>query len=151
MANDGPSRAAAGVFTANRVKAAPVRWSAGVVAGGRVRWTFPGMPAGTSAPAYLNFTMTARAAAALPEGASLPNTIRVNDTSLNGLLMPEQISVLPLTLASPVIPAASASFGARFAVPNVPLPLYVNFTNGGNEPAATGARGPRVLGCLTPA
>ena len=107
------------------------------VAGGQVRWTFPGMPAGTSAPAYLNFTMTARAAAALPEGASLPNTIRVNDTSLNGLLMPEQISVLPLTLASPVIPAASASFGARFAVPNVPLPLYVNFTNGGNEPAAT--------------
>jgi glutamate N-acetyltransferase/amino-acid N-acetyltransferase len=35
--NDGPSPAAAGVFTSNRVKAAPVRWSAEVVAGGRVR------------------------------------------------------------------------------------------------------------------
>jgi glutamate N-acetyltransferase / amino-acid N-acetyltransferase len=35
--NDGPSRAAAGVFTANRVKAAPVLWTQQVVSGGRVR------------------------------------------------------------------------------------------------------------------
>jgi glutamate N-acetyltransferase/amino-acid N-acetyltransferase len=35
--NDGPSGAAAGVFTRNRVKAAPVLWSAQVVQGGRVR------------------------------------------------------------------------------------------------------------------
>jgi len=35
--NDGPSRAAAGVFTANRVKAAPVLWSQQVLHGGRVR------------------------------------------------------------------------------------------------------------------
>jgi glutamate N-acetyltransferase / amino-acid N-acetyltransferase len=36
VVNDGPSRAAAGVFTANRVKAAPVRWSQQVLRGGRV-------------------------------------------------------------------------------------------------------------------
>jgi glutamate N-acetyltransferase / amino-acid N-acetyltransferase len=35
--NDGPSGAAAGVFTANRVKAAPVLWSQQVLAGGAVR------------------------------------------------------------------------------------------------------------------
>src|SRR5215467_5818509 len=35
--NDGPSAAAAGVFTSNRVKAAPVRWSQQVLAGGQVR------------------------------------------------------------------------------------------------------------------
>ena len=35
--NDGPSRAAAAVFTGNRVKAAPVLWTQQVVAGGRVR------------------------------------------------------------------------------------------------------------------
>src|SRR5947209_80125 len=35
--NDGPSRAAAGVFTANRVKAAPVLWTQQVVSGGRLR------------------------------------------------------------------------------------------------------------------
>ncbi|MFF5212030.1 bifunctional glutamate N-acetyltransferase/amino-acid acetyltransferase ArgJ [Streptosporangium sp. NPDC000396] len=36
VVNDGPSRAAAGVFTSNRVKAAPVLWSQQVLAGGRV-------------------------------------------------------------------------------------------------------------------
>ena len=35
--NDGPSRAAAAVFTANRVQAAPVAWTRQVVQGGRVR------------------------------------------------------------------------------------------------------------------
>jgi glutamate N-acetyltransferase/amino-acid N-acetyltransferase len=35
--NDGPSRAAAGVFTRNRVQAAPVLWSRQVIEGGRVR------------------------------------------------------------------------------------------------------------------
>jgi glutamate N-acetyltransferase / amino-acid N-acetyltransferase len=35
--NDGPSAAAAGVFTANRVKAAPVQWSQQVLAGQTVR------------------------------------------------------------------------------------------------------------------
>ncbi|WP_405085742.1 bifunctional glutamate N-acetyltransferase/amino-acid acetyltransferase ArgJ [Microbispora sp. NBC_01389] len=37
VVNDGPSRAAAGVFTRNRFKAAPVLWSAQVLDGGRVR------------------------------------------------------------------------------------------------------------------
>ncbi|MEV4893707.1 bifunctional ornithine acetyltransferase/N-acetylglutamate synthase, partial [Nonomuraea sp. NPDC055795] len=37
VVNEGPSRAAAGVFTANRVKAAPVLWSQQVLRGGRVR------------------------------------------------------------------------------------------------------------------
>ena len=37
VVNDGPLDAAAGVFTANRVKAAPVLWSEQVLAGGRVR------------------------------------------------------------------------------------------------------------------
>jgi glutamate N-acetyltransferase/amino-acid N-acetyltransferase len=35
--NDGPSRAAAAVFTSNRVKAAPVLWTQQVMRGGRVR------------------------------------------------------------------------------------------------------------------
>jgi glutamate N-acetyltransferase / amino-acid N-acetyltransferase len=34
--NDGPSAAAAGVFTSNRVKAAPVRWSQQTLAGGQI-------------------------------------------------------------------------------------------------------------------
>ena len=37
VVNDGPAAAAAGVFTGNRVKAAPVLWSEQVLRGGRVR------------------------------------------------------------------------------------------------------------------
>jgi glutamate N-acetyltransferase/amino-acid N-acetyltransferase len=37
VVNDGPGDAAAAVFTANRVKAAPVRWSEQVIADGRLR------------------------------------------------------------------------------------------------------------------
>jgi glutamate N-acetyltransferase/amino-acid N-acetyltransferase len=37
VVNDGPSRAAAGVFTRNRVKAAPVLWSEQVIKDGRLR------------------------------------------------------------------------------------------------------------------
>jgi glutamate N-acetyltransferase/amino-acid N-acetyltransferase len=37
VVNDGPSTAAAGVFTANRVKAAPVLWSEQVLASGQLR------------------------------------------------------------------------------------------------------------------
>ncbi len=37
VVNDGPALAAAGVFTANRVKAAPVRWSQQVLKGGELR------------------------------------------------------------------------------------------------------------------
>ncbi len=37
VVNDGPSGAAAGVFTSNRVKAAPVLWTEQVIKGGRVR------------------------------------------------------------------------------------------------------------------
>ncbi len=36
VVNTGPHRAAAGVFTSNRVKAAPVRWSEQVLAGGEI-------------------------------------------------------------------------------------------------------------------
>src|SRR5947208_11297156 len=36
VVNDGPSLAAAGVFTSNRVKAAPVQWSQQVLRGGQV-------------------------------------------------------------------------------------------------------------------
>ena len=37
VVNDGPTKAAAGVFTRNQVKAAPVLWSAQVLAGRRLR------------------------------------------------------------------------------------------------------------------
>lgn len=107
------------------------------IVGNQVRWTFPGMPSGASAPTYLNFTMDVQAAAGLGLGALLRNAVGLNDTSLNGVLMPDQLSVLSLTVASPSITAAAASFGVANAVPRVGLPLFVNFTNSGNEASGT--------------
>ena len=36
VVNDGPQRYAAGVFTGNRIKAAPVQWSQQVLKGGKL-------------------------------------------------------------------------------------------------------------------
>ena len=105
------------------------------VVGSSVRWVFANLASGTPDPVYLNFTMTAQAAAGLAGGLPLPNAVAVNDTSTNGLLMPEQLSLLPLAVASPSLEGSVVSFGIPTAVPDVGLPLFVNFTNEGNEPA----------------
>ncbi|MFC4562632.1 bifunctional glutamate N-acetyltransferase/amino-acid acetyltransferase ArgJ [Nocardiopsis mangrovi] len=87
--NDGPSRAAAAVFTRNRVKAAPVLWSQQVVAGGRVRAVV--LNAGnanacTGAPGFQDTHATAeRAAAALDDSAG---EIVVCSTGLIGERLP---------------------------------------------------------------
>ncbi len=108
------------------------------IVGNRINWTFAaGMPAGTTTPTSLAFTMTARAASGLSWGTALPNVLTLNDTSTNGVLMPDQVHVLALTVASPSIASAAASFGVPNTVPGADVPLYVNFTNAGNEAAGT--------------
>ena len=56
--NDGPSRAAAGVFTANRVKAAPVLWTQQVIRGGRVRAVLLNSGGANACTGPLGFTDT---------------------------------------------------------------------------------------------
>src|SRR5690606_18152895 len=68
VVNDGPSRAAAGVFTRNRVKAAPVLWSEQVLKGGRVRAVVlnaGGANACTGAPGFQDAHATAEKVAEL--------------------------------------------------------------------------------------
>src|SRR5262249_58149320 len=55
---DGRSRAAAGVFTANRVKAAPVLWTQQVVRGGRVRAVLLNSGGANACTGPLGFTDT---------------------------------------------------------------------------------------------
>ncbi len=68
--SDGPSYAAAAVFTANRVQAAPVRWTRQAVAGGRLRGVVlnsGGANACTGPAGYADTQLTAqRLAAATP-------------------------------------------------------------------------------------
>jgi glutamate N-acetyltransferase/amino-acid N-acetyltransferase len=87
--NDGPSRAAAAVFTSNRVHAAPVKWSRQVVSGGRVRAVVlnsGGANACTGPSGFQDTHATAeRLAAALDDSAG---EIAVCSTGLIGERLP---------------------------------------------------------------
>ncbi len=87
--NDGPSRAAAAVFTSNRVQAAPVQWSRQVVAGGRVRAVVLNSGGANACTGPLGFTDThataERLAAALDDS---PGEIAVCSTGLIGERLP---------------------------------------------------------------
>jgi glutamate N-acetyltransferase/amino-acid N-acetyltransferase len=87
--NDGPSRAAAAVFTRNRIQAAPVTWTRQVVSGGRVRAVVlnsGGANACTGAPGFQDTHATAeRLAAAIDDSAG---EIAVCSTGLIGERLP---------------------------------------------------------------
>jgi glutamate N-acetyltransferase / amino-acid N-acetyltransferase len=98
--NDGPSRAAAAVFTSNRVQAAPVTWSRQVARGGRVRAVVlnsGGANACTGPAGFQDTHATAeRLAAALDDSAG---EIAVCSTGLIG-------ERLPMDLLLPAVDAA---------------------------------------------
>jgi glutamate N-acetyltransferase/amino-acid N-acetyltransferase len=89
VVNDGPSRAAAAVFTRNRVKAAPVIWSEQVIKGGRARAVVlnsGGANACTGPKGFQDTHATAeRFGAALDDSAG---EIVVCSTGLIGTLLP---------------------------------------------------------------
>ena len=87
--NDGPSRAAAAVFTTNRVQAAPVKWSRQVAGGGRVRAVVLNSGGANACTGPLGFQDThataERLAAALDDSAG---EIAVCSTGLIGERLP---------------------------------------------------------------
>ncbi|MEX2288830.1 MAG: bifunctional glutamate N-acetyltransferase/amino-acid acetyltransferase ArgJ [Mycobacteriales bacterium] len=89
VVNDGPLDAAAGVFTANRVKAAPVLWSQQVLSAGRVEAVVlnaGGANACTGPAGFADTHRTAEAvAAALGTGAA---RVAVCSTGLIGVRLP---------------------------------------------------------------
>uniref|UniRef100_A0AAU2W1X8 Arginine biosynthesis bifunctional protein ArgJ n=1 Tax=Streptomyces sp. NBC_00008 TaxID=2903610 RepID=A0AAU2W1X8_9ACTN len=90
VVNNGPRRAAAGVFTSNRVKAAPVRWSEQVLKGGSVTAVVlnsGGANACTGPQGFQDTHATAEKAAEVLQGHSA-GEIAVASTGLIGLLLP---------------------------------------------------------------
>ena len=96
IVNDGPDCTAAGVFTANRVKAAPVLWSQQVLKGGIVRAVVlnsGGANACTGPQGFRDTHATAEHTAAVLRGAAKPLLIGAGDvavcsTGLIGELLP---------------------------------------------------------------
>ena len=95
VVNDGPRQAAAGVFTANRIKAAPVLWSEQVVRGGRLHAVLlnsGGANACTGPAGFRDTHATAeRAGQALGQSAA---EVAVCSTGLIGERLPME-SLLP--------------------------------------------------------
>ncbi|MFI8436418.1 bifunctional glutamate N-acetyltransferase/amino-acid acetyltransferase ArgJ [Streptomyces sp. NPDC079020] len=90
VVNNGPRRAAAGVFTSNRVKAAPVLWSEQVLKGGEVTAVVlnsGGANACTGPQGFQDTHATAEKAAEVLPGHSA-GEIAVASTGLIGLLLP---------------------------------------------------------------
>ncbi|MFJ5224622.1 bifunctional glutamate N-acetyltransferase/amino-acid acetyltransferase ArgJ [Streptomyces sp. NPDC088400] len=99
VVNNGPRRAAAGVFTSNRVKAAPVLWSEQVLKGGAVTAVVlnsGGANACTGPKGFQDTHATAEKAAEVldglsggaPSGGHSAGEIAVASTGLIGLLLP---------------------------------------------------------------
>jgi glutamate N-acetyltransferase / amino-acid N-acetyltransferase len=87
--NDGPSRAAAAVFTANRVQAAPVKWTRQVVSGGRVRAVVLNSGGANACTGPLGFQDTHATAERLAAAiADSPGEIAVCSTGLIGERLP---------------------------------------------------------------
>ncbi|MFG3497657.1 bifunctional glutamate N-acetyltransferase/amino-acid acetyltransferase ArgJ [Streptomyces sp. NPDC047928] len=89
VVNRGPSRAAAGVFTSNRVQAAPVRWSRRVLADGEIAAVVlnSGGANACTGPAGADDTRTMAERTAKAVGAD-PDDVAVCSTGLIGVPLP---------------------------------------------------------------
>lgn len=90
VVNNGPCRAAAGVFTSNRVKAAPVLWSEQVLKGGEVTAVVlnsGGANACTGPQGFQDTHATAEKVAEVLDGHSA-GEVAVASTGLIGILLP---------------------------------------------------------------
>jgi glutamate N-acetyltransferase/amino-acid N-acetyltransferase len=135
--NDGPSRAAAAVFTANRVQAAPVLWTRQVVSGGRVRAVVlnsGGANACTGAPGFQDTHATAeRLAKAIGDS---PGEIAVCSTGLIGERLPMDKLLPGVDAAVAAVSRAGGLFAAD-AIRTTDTVVKISFRHGA-DPAGPG-------------
>jgi glutamate N-acetyltransferase / amino-acid N-acetyltransferase len=147
--NDGPSRAAAAVFTSNRVQAAPVTWTRQVVSGGRVRAVVlnsGGANACTGAPGFQDTHATAEhLAAAIDDSAG---EIAVCSTGLIGERLPMD-KLLPGVDAAVAVANRAGGLFAADAIRTTDTVVKIAFRHGA-APSSTallrGAQPPRPPG-----
>jgi glutamate N-acetyltransferase/amino-acid N-acetyltransferase len=113
VVNDGPDYTAAGVFTGNRVKAAPVLWSQQVLKGGVVRAVVlnsGGANACTGSQGFRDTHATAEHTATVLRGGSKPQLIGAGDVAVcsTGLIG----ELLPMDKLLPGVTAAARALAA---------------------------------------
>jgi glutamate N-acetyltransferase/amino-acid N-acetyltransferase len=131
--NDGPSKAAAGVFTSNRVKAAPVRWSEQVVADGEISAVVLNSGGANACTGPAGYGDTEQTAQHLARLLSVPaGEIAVCSTGLIGERLPMHQLLVGVDAATA---AASATGGVAAATAimttdTVPKTALVHCTGG---------------------
>jgi glutamate N-acetyltransferase/amino-acid N-acetyltransferase len=137
VVNDGPRRTAAGVFTSNRVQAAPVRWSRTVLAAGEldaVVLNSGGANACTGPEGYDDVVATAGRLAGLL--ATVPERIAVCSTGLIGERLPMDRLLAGVDAAAAGLThnggaAAAVAIMTTDTVPKAVLVKREGFTVGG--------------------
>jgi glutamate N-acetyltransferase/amino-acid N-acetyltransferase len=143
--NDGPSRAAAAVFTSNRVQAAPVLWTRQVVSGGRVRAVVlnsGGANACTGAPGFQDTHATAEHLAQAIDDS--PGEIAVCSTGLIGERLPMDKLLPGVDAAVAAVSRAGGLFAAD-AIRTTDTVVKIAFRHGAAT-AASSAPGVYVVG-----
>ena len=131
--NDGPSRAAAAVFTSNRVQAAPVIWTRQVVSGGRVRAVVlnsGGANACTGAPGFQDTHATAEHLARAIDDS--PGEIAVCSTGLIGERLPLDKLLPGVDAAVAAVSRAGGLFAAD-AIRTTDTVVKIAFRHGGTN------------------
>ncbi|WP_189921072.1 bifunctional glutamate N-acetyltransferase/amino-acid acetyltransferase ArgJ [Kitasatospora xanthocidica] len=113
VVNDGPSLAAAGVFTANRVKAAPVLWSEQVLKGGQVSAVVLNSGGANACTGPLGFQDTHATAEKVAADLGLnAGEVAVASTGLIGVRLPMDILLPGVTLAAGELSATGGEAAA---------------------------------------
>lgn len=145
VVNDGPSRAAAGVFTRNRVRAAPVLWTEQVLSGGRVRAVVlnsGGANACTGPVGFQDTHATAEhAAAALADSAA---EIAVCSTGLIGERLPME-TLLPGITDALSTADVSGGLAAADAIRTTDTVAKIGFRRGDGYTVGGMAKGAGML------
>jgi glutamate N-acetyltransferase / amino-acid N-acetyltransferase len=131
VVNDGPSGAAAGVFTANRVQAAPVLWTRQVVSGGRVRAVLlnsGGANACTGPPGFADTHESAERLAGQLSGSA--GEMAVCSTGLIGERLPMD-KLLPGVDAAVAKASRSGGLAAADAIRTTDTVVKIAFRRGG--------------------
>jgi glutamate N-acetyltransferase / amino-acid N-acetyltransferase len=148
--NDGPSRAAAAVFTANRVQAAPVLWTRQVISGGRVRAVVlnsGGANACTGPPGFADTHLTAeRLAGQLGDSAG---EIAVCSTGLIGERLPMDL-LLPGVDAAVQEASRGGGLAAADAIRTTDSVVKIAFRRGGTGDGYTIGGMAKGAGMLAP-
>ncbi|RKS67860.1 glutamate N-acetyltransferase [Actinomadura pelletieri DSM 43383] len=131
VVNDGPSRAAAGVFTRNRVKAAPVLWSEQVLRGGRVRAVVlnaGGANACTGSPGFQDTHATAEKVAGVLDDSA--GEIAVCSTGLIGERLPMDLLLPGVDKAAAELSRGDGGLAAADAIRTTDTVAKISFRQG---------------------